>query len=397
MNRLSLRLLDRGAPTLLYALSGGLVLLSGYFLSRYLSIKRCTGHYFGYTSWLSNWDGQWYQYIVDRGYHYADDGGYGPQAFFPLYPLLGRLLGAISPLHGQLPLVSISWLSAFAFLFVWMRYATERIAMPLQRAALWGLALILFWPVSYFLRAAYTESLYLLLLTLFFYGCAKRWRPAYLVIITGLLTATRPTGVLASIVLAIHLFRRYPNASLSKRIAVSLALAAISAWGLYAYAAFLYVEFGDPFLFIGKQAAWNYRMPADIFLVRWREMLSFRPVWEFIVDGSLLRPDSYSWSLQNRVMWLLAGLLTATGCIKRWLSIEETVFCVMTLLLIYFTNGPKNMESVGRYVSTLVPLYLVMTRLLMALPITPRIALIGASAVLLAFQSAQFSLWGCVF
>jgi len=397
MSQLFPRPLTRHAPTVLYAASGGLVLLSAYLLAKYPSISRCTGHYLGYTSWFSNWDGQWYQYIADRGYHYADAGGYGPQVFFPLYPMLGRLLDAISPLYGQLPLVVVSWLAGWAFALIWMRYATERIAPPAPHAALWGLALILFWPASYFLRVAYTESLYILLLTVFFYGCAKDWRPLYLVIVTGLLTATRPTGVLVCIALAVHLLGRNPDAPPFKTVLTSLIVAGVSAWGLYAYMLFLYVEFDDPFQFINRQAAWNYRMPADIFLIRWREMLSLRPAWEFLVDSSLLNPETYPWNLQNKGLWLFSLFLIAAGRIKKWLSSAEFVFCVLTVVLIYYANGPKSMESVGRYVSTLVPLYLVMTRLLMALPYTFRIGVLCLSAVLLAIQSASFARWGCVF
>jgi len=160
---------------------------------------------------------------------------------------------------------------------------------------------------------------------------------------------------------------------------------------------FLYVEFGDPFLFISKQAAWNYRMPADIFLIRWQEMLSLRPAWGFLVDGSLMQPETYPWNLQNKALWLVSLVLIAAGRIKKWLSTAEFVFCVLTVVVIYYTHGPKGMESVGRYVSTLVPLYLVMTRLLMALPVSFRIGVIGLSAVALAFQSASFARWGCVF
>ena len=388
----------RGKPTGLFILGGGLVLISGYVLARYVVVPRCPGHYFGYTSWLSNWDGQWYQYIAHHGYDYAGDiGGYGPQNFFPLYPLLGYVVEAITPLNGQVPLVAISWLASWAFVFVWMRYAAVRIAAPSQHAELWGLALILLWPVSYFLRVAYAESLYLLLLTLFFYGCAKQWRVVYLVIVAGLLTATRPTGVLVCAALGVHLLRRYRNEPPSKRIVASLALAAIAAWGLYAYLLYQVVEFGDAFLFLRKNAAWSYGMGADAFFTRWKDMLTFRPVWEFVVDGSLLRPSSYAWALQNRVLWVVAGVLIVIGHIKKWLNPEEMTFCVLTWLLVYYTNGPKNMESIGRYVSTLSPLYLVMTRMLIALPIAARVAILSVSAALLAFQSAQFRLWGCVF
>jgi hypothetical protein len=55
------------------------------------------------------------------------------------------------------------------------------------------------------------------------------------------------------------------------------------------------------------------------------------------------------------------------------------------------------MESVGRYIFTIVPLYLVLGRLLVALPRTSRLLLLGLSAILLTVQSAHFRLWHCVF
>lgn len=379
-------------------MSGLLVLLSGYVLAKYLPVKPCTGHYFGYWSWLSNWDGQWYQYIAHRGYHYIGKDDYGPQVFFPLYPLLGRLLDVVSPLHGQLPLVAVSWLATWGFCLVWMRYADVRIeAAPAQQAPLWGLALILLWPVSYFLRVAYTEALYLFLLTLFFYGCAKSWRPSYLVGVTGLLTATRPTALLVCIVLAFHLFLRYRDLPLAKRLLLAASISVVSAWGLYAYMLYLYLDFGNPLLFATKQLAWNYQMPADIFFRRWQEMLSLRPAWVFLVDGSLLDPSTYPWNLQNRAMWLASLALIAIGGLKRWLNAEEILFCVLTVLLIYYTSGPKDMESVGRYVFTMVPMYLVITRLLLHLPLSLRLGVLALSATLLAVQSAHFRLWHCVF
>ena len=390
---LSLRL----APHVFFALSGALVLLGGYLLANFLPENRCRGHYFGYTSWLSNWDGQWYQYIADRGYHYGAGDAYSPVVFFPLYPLLGRLLDALTPLYGQVPLVAVSWLATWGLCMVWMHYAAQRIEGPSSQAPLWGLALILLWPVSFFMRVAYTESLYMFLLTAFFYGCAKEWRPLYLVGVTGLLTATRPTAVLVCAVLVLHLFRRYRDYPLVTRLFRSAAIGAGSAWGLYAYMLYLYLDFGSPFLFVSKQLAWNYQMPADVFLTRWQEMLSFRPAWDFLFNGALLDPSTYPWNLQNKALWLAGIVLIAIGRMNRWLSVEEFFFCLLTLVLVYYTHGPKNMESIGRYVSTLVPLYLVMTRILLKAPIGLRVGFLTLSAAVLTMQSAHFRMWYCVF
>jgi hypothetical protein len=381
----------------LYLVSGGLVLAGGYWLAGFVKGVRCNGHYFGYSSWLSNWDGQWYQFIAHSGYRYEDAHGYAPQVFFPLYPLLGWLLEKLTPMHGQLPLVAVSWAAAGAFCLVWLRYGAHRLRGSASGAPLWGLAIILLWPASYFLRIAYTESLYLLLLALLFLGFARDWPPSALIFVTGLLTATRPTAVVACIVLAMHLFRRNTTDAPRRRLWLATGAALLSAWGLYLYMAYLQWEFGDALLFVKRQAAWNYNMPADVFFERWREMFSLRPAWQFIVDGSLLRPSTYPWNLQNRGMWLVAVGLIALGRWRRWLSTDEFAFSVLTVLLVYYTHGPKDMESVGRYLLTLLPLYLVMTRVLMQVAAPMRVLFLVSSGLLLMVQSAHFRLWHCVF
>lgn len=387
----------RWMPLILFALGGGIVLAGGYGLAKVLPPGRCSGHLFGYSNWLSNWDGQWYQYIAQHGYHATLGGDRGSLVFFPLYPLLGRLVDALTPLYGQVPLLVVSWLAAWGFCAMWMRYCSSRIASPQPQAAHWGLALIMLWPASYFMRMAYTESLYMFLLVVLFYGFAQRWRPAMLVVVTGLITATRPTGVLACAVLFVHLLLRYRHEPPLQRVLKSMAFAAASAWGLWAYMSYLYVAFGDPLLFASGQLDWNYKMPGDVFLQRWQEMLSLRPAWGFVVSGELRDPASYPWNLQNKGLWLAGLLLLAIGCVRRWLSAEEALFCLMTLGLVYFTHAPKNMESIGRFVTSLVPLYLVMTRLLIQAPVAIRLGYLTGSASLLMLQSAHFRLWYCVY
>jgi hypothetical protein len=75
-------------------------------------------------------------------------------------------------------------------------------------------------------------------------------------------------------------------------------------------------------------------MPADVFLLRWQEMLSLRPAWGFLADGSLLQPATCAWNLQNKGLWLSSIALIAVGLVNRWLTAEDTLFCCPTAALV---------------------------------------------------------------
>ena len=386
-------------PLLLFLFSSLLVVVGAKFGLAFLQKGTCTGHYFGYSSWFSNWDGQWYQYIFEHGYHYKGDaGGYHPSVFFPLYALLGYIVRAVTGLSGELLPVVIAWWCGAIFSCVWVHYASEKLKKPIDSPiVILSLALILFFPLSYFMRAAYTESLFLALLAFFFLGIARRWPFYVLIFICGLLTATRPTGIIACATLALHVWLRLKDTPLITRLVIVAATGIVSAWGLWAYMIYLYVDFGDPFLFIAKQQAWNYRMPANVFLLRWQEMFSLKPFWQFLTDGSWKTLGSYTWNFMNRLLPLSLIILLCTAIYKRWLRAEEIVFCILSLFLIYYHGAPKGMESVGRYCFTLIPLFPVMARLVIMRSSALCMSILAIFGALLFIYSGLFAQWYCVF
>ena len=386
-------------PLVLFSFSSLLVVAGGKFGSTFFQKGTCTGHYFGYRSWFSNWDGQWYQYIFEHGYHYTGDrGGYGPQVFFPLYPLFGFIVKTMSGLHGEYLPVTVSWLALAVFSCVWMHYAKEKLHKPIDApVVLFSLALILFSPNSYFMRVAYTEALYITILAFFFLGLVRRWPIYTLIFICGLLTAARPTGIIACITLALHVWLCLRDKPFFMRTVLAGFVGLVSAWGLYSYMFYLHIVFGDSLLFMNKQLAWNYGMPLNVFWLKWQKMLSLRPIWGFLVDGSLRNISTYPWNLQNRFTVLLVIATIILGIQKKWLSLEEIVFCILSLLLFYVPNAPKGMESVGRYNLTLIPLVLVMARLLFKLPLVIRGGILFLLGFLLFLQTGLFSLWYCVY
>jgi hypothetical protein len=386
-------------PLVLFLLSTALVFAAAPYSKQYFVSGTCTGHHFGYTTWFSNWDGQWYNQIVDDGYGYSDEGGYSPVVFFPLYPLLGRVVHVVTRLRSEHSLLLVSSTAMVAFCCIWKSYVrSHRHAISAGKSGdLTGLALLLFWPNAMYFHLNYTESLYLLLLVLFFTGMARRWSLATLVVICGLLTATRPTGIICCAVMAVHTLRRLKHMAFAKRLLISAGIGLVSAWGLYAYMLFLHESYGSAFLFATKQAAWNGGSTQNTFFLRWRETLTFRPAWGFLVDGSLTEVHSYAWNVINRGFWLLAWLPLGIGAIRRWLSLEEILFCVLSLLFFYYLKSTHNMESVGRYLLSVIPLFVVLGRLLKKLPVTFQSGIFAILGMLLFVHTGLYRLMYCVF
>lgn len=379
-------------PMILWLASGLLVLLAAQLAASYPINRTCSGHDFGFAAWFSNWDGQWYNLIATQGYHYSDARGYGPQVFFPLYPLLGAAVSAATGAGSEIALLLVSWLASAGLCCAWMRYAAAS-----GQGALWGLALLLFWPCAYFLRVDYTESLYMFLLCLFLLGMAEGWRLRWLVLLCGLLTAIRPTGIVCSLALALYLWRRRGDREPLPRAAWALAAAGASAWGMLCYMLYLWEASGDPLLFLSRQLAWNYSMPAGIFWLRLGDMLTLRPVWILFTSEHMLDVYTVNYAIQNGLGWVLGWVFLYVGWRRKWLPPEEILLCGVSLLLFYYFNAPKGMESVGRYVYSLLPLFLVMGRCLAAAPIAARYVVITLLATLLAMHTGMFRLMYCMY
>ncbi len=139
-------------------------------------------------------DSNWYLKIAEHGYSDAD----GSTVYFPLYPLLIHVAGSL--LFGQYLLASIlvSNLSLVVALYFLFRIANELMGTGGARRALVFLAIF---PTSFFLFAAYTESLFLCLsLAALIAGQRRHWVCAG--VLASLAALTRLQGVVLILPLA---------------------------------------------------------------------------------------------------------------------------------------------------------------------------------------------------
>jgi hypothetical protein len=206
---------------------------------------------FGTMNLWSHWDGEHYVALAAGGYLQPPD-NVSP-AFFPLYPLLirtsaGLFGGPISP-----PALSVWGVLVSLLVLPFALYFVYKIAESGwgERAAQAAVLTLALFPTSFFFNAAYTESLFLALSAGSLWALRVRRDLFLACLLAGLATATRNVGVFLLVPLAYEWLR---NASEYRWRVAYLALAPS---GLFAYAAYLWWRFGDPFLFYTEQSRWG--------------------------------------------------------------------------------------------------------------------------------------------
>lgn len=188
----------------------------------------------------AHWDGYWYLSIAQLGYV----GRPLATAFFPLYPILIRLMGGSV---GSALLVS---LTAFGVGMVLLyRLAAAELG---PRAAWFTVLALAFFPTAFYFNAVYPESL-VLALTLASLLWARSGRYGWAALTAALVSAASVDGVLLAVPLLLYLWRTHqPYRRYAWVLAVPL--------GLLAYMFRLWQVFGSPLMFQSVQSNWGRRL-----------------------------------------------------------------------------------------------------------------------------------------
>jgi hypothetical protein len=337
---------------------------------------------------LARWDSVWYLRIADSGY------GDSPAraAFFPLYPLLVRSVGALfggshAALLAAAYLVS---LSAFLAALVLLYRLTElelghRLARP-------TLLLLAVFPAAVYFGAPYSESLFLLLAVGVFYAArTRRW--AWAGACAGLAAATRSAGILLLLPLALIWWSSRP------RRPADAAWLLLAPLGLAAYAAWLGLVEGDALRFLDVQDAWSRELTvpltgawdglvAAVDGVRQLASGSRSPVYFELAAGDPFRIAAINVMLFATLVFALAA---CAGVLRR-LPRPYGVWVAASLVLpLSFPVTPQPLMSLPRFVSVLFPVFM-----WLALVCEERRAtdlVVAASAVGLGLFTAQYASW----
>jgi hypothetical protein len=349
------------ASRLLYLISGSLLA----YLVPTSSFQRVTLDVpSGSMNIWSHWDGEHYVTLAMGGYLHAPD-NVSP-AFFPMYPLLLRSFaelfgGPISKeaLSVWAPLISLLFLP-FALYFVY-QIALEVWDEPVAR----GTVLILaFFPTTFFLNAAYTESLFLALSAGSVWAMRVRKDLLLACVLAGFAAATRNVGIFLVVPL---MYEWIKDVERFRWRGVYLLLAP---GGLFVYMVYLWVRFGDPLLFYTAQESWGRQAtgPLD----------TASRAWGAAVEGAsrLLDPDLWAHPTLSNAANQLAGasnffnlgffvfamIVLLAG--SRYLPLSLTVYGLLLVApaALFGTPGSPLMGT-PRYVLVAFPVFIVLALL----------------------------------
>lgn len=382
-----------------YWLTGNIVLMGSLLGIGYIPETPTGAHKFNFHGeWYANWDGQWYKNISEQGYFY-NPRDYSSVAFFPAFPMAGRILArSLGIDHALALLIVANMCHIFAFMMMAL-YIDSR--YPDSPATLRGyvLAAMGLLPTTFFCRMAYSESMFVMLLILALFGMWRRWPLAVIALVIGLATATRPVGVGLIPAFLLHIRHRSPTAG--GFVARAAMMVPIACWGLLVYMAFQYAAFGNPLAFAQTQENWAARFPRSLMekVIALTTLEPFRAIYDVSGPGYWGRRTGkldFPFSLRAADPCFLLGSLglAALGYRKRWLTSYEAITVVCLMGIPYWTHGYEQyLTSQGRFAASAAPIFIVLGQLAIRAP-APLVAVIaGGLGLLLGAEAALFLRW----
>ncbi|MDR1990306.1 MAG: hypothetical protein LBQ09_08770 [Acidobacteriaceae bacterium] len=290
---------------------------------------------------LARWDTSFYYAIATTGYAW-DPTTFSHQniVFFPAYPVLMRLGGAIlghSPMIAGLVVSLVSFTIGIAVLY---RLA----ALELGESYAWRVVLLLAtFPYALFFSTVYTESLFLCLSVSVFYAIRRGylWRAAVCGVAAGL---TRPNGFwlvapLFCLAFIDHhdVWRDRPRRRLATLLAVCAPLVGVAIYSWY-----LHAQFGDALAWVHGQRAWGMpllgQLPApDPVRLPTQPRLQFVEIVNYV--GNVVAFGCAAWSIE--IVWRRLGLAYAA-----WIAI-----CIFPPVAAHL------FLSLGRFTAVLFPVF----------------------------------------
>ena len=281
---------------------------------------------------MCKWDCKWYLTIIQDGYDLHPRTspkiwkGLANWAFFPLYPYIVRYIalatGASAVVAGVL-LNQTILLAALMMFYLYLKLSVDELN------SLFGVILLAFSPFSIYFSSLYTEALFLLLSISAFYFMRTN-RPFFAALCGGLLSATRPIGVMFSLAFAFYQLKTKKITVPSLLKLAILGILAIS--GLLIYMFYLQIHVGDFLAFQHIQKGWGrHGIDPDQFR---------KQLWQMINDT------------HNFILFMISFMLSIYLIGMKYY--EEAMFNLLCILPGALTG---TMMSGGRFCGTLFTMY----------------------------------------
>jgi hypothetical protein len=246
----------------------------------------------------------------------------------------------------------------------------------------------------------YSESTFLLVTLLFLYAMARRWPLFGVALLAGLATAVRPVGVALTGAFAWYILSDASRGPKLNRSFLTLLLLPVACWGLITFMIYQGLTFDNPIAFAQTQKYWHRNPLPDDTWDKVESLMSGEPIWApysgdpYWTWNRINREENILFNLTfwNPIFFLSAILLIIFGAYKSWLIGPESALGLGLLAIPYFTKAYDNqMVSHARFASVVVPAYLVVGRLLYAMPPWLAWGLLVVSGSILTCWSALFA------
>ncbi len=298
-----------------------------------------------FRSWL-HWDAAWYVSIARDGYFYRGTEEQSSVAFFPLFPVLMRIVSEAIPFVDRADALIIAGMLVANLSFLLCLLLIYRLTKKLfsehpqsdliAKSATFSLMLF---PSSVFFVSPYSESVFLLMVLLSFYALEKgNWLLAG---VFGALAAFgRLSGVTLVLPLAIEFLRRCRK---TRKNLWQILYLGIIPLGLIAYMGYLNQHFGEPLAFLRAVSAPHWR---QIPRAPWLSYIEE-------VHSLLTHPNNAYYLEQVSYATLFIVLILLSF---RVLPVGYAVYGLIGLLLPFSTN----LVSIQRYVLAIFPGFMVL-------------------------------------
>lgn len=282
---------------------------------------------------MCKWDCKWYMTIIKDGYDLHPRlvpkvwKGLANWAFFPLYPYAVKFTAIFTGLSALVAGILLNQFLIFLSLILFYKYLrlfTE------DHNSRFGVILLAFSPFSVYFASLYTEAMFLFLSLSAFYFLRSN-KPYISAISGGLLSATRPVGIMFGVAFFCHYLRMHRKFNLA-----FLICCVIISSGLLCYMWYLYALTGDFLAFQHIQKAWG-RHGFEL------KHISSQ-LWQMLSD------------VHNSILFLLSCVISIYLIMQKYY--EEALFNLFCILPGALTG---TMMSEGRFAGTLFTLYFGLT------------------------------------
>ncbi len=307
------------------------------------------------TSW-NHWDAANYTYIAKFGYTRVE-----LTAFFPLFPLLIKVIAFLIGHHGYIAISMIlSNLALLGTMFVLYHIAADALGDQVGRRVLLYLCLF---PTAFFFFAAYNESLFLFLTVSSFLAMRRhRW---WLAAILGFFAAlTRSAGLFLVIPFLYEVWvsrerigasiriilRKFPDFLLKAFPIILIPL------GTLLYCLYNWILFGNPFAFASVQIYWARHLS-------W----PWVGIWQALVDIFWATPFGSFYEVHTLID-LTATIGFIILAILGWRKLHTSYNLWLAILLLFMLLSPATtqhdaLQSNQRFVLEMFPAFITLAAL----------------------------------